>query len=226
MAEYFETSTKLRSLFTSPQLLYEEFNNQLPNFRRHKRDGYVRNDFIINILPHAAEDSASSHVATSTGTHPFLPPVENREKQEADVFKEEESEVLFTMGAVFRLLSAVEESKGFWTIQLQLTDEEDETLKKLAEHMKDDVFDVTPIVSLGNLMLILAKYDKAEQYYLSLLNDPNFTAKYPDHEYVYDFLGLIYEKTGLLGKGVEYLEKSLEMKLKQYSATDPRLGPT
>ncbi|CAF4788201.1 unnamed protein product, partial [Rotaria sp. Silwood2] len=84
MAEYFETSTKLRSLFTSPQLLYEEFNNQLPNFRRHKRDGYVRNDFIINILPHAAEDSASSHVATSTGTHPFLPPVENREKQEAE----------------------------------------------------------------------------------------------------------------------------------------------
>ncbi|CAF3395647.1 unnamed protein product, partial [Rotaria sp. Silwood2] len=130
------------------------------------------------------------------------------------------------MGAVFRLLSAVEESKGFWTIQLQLTDEEDETLKKLAEHMKDDVFDVTPIVSLGNLMLILAKYDKAEQYYLSLLNDPNFTAKYPDHENVYDFLALIYEKTGQLGKGVEYLEKSLEMKLKQYSATDPRLGPT
>ncbi|CAF1155918.1 unnamed protein product [Didymodactylos carnosus] len=50
------------------------------------------------------------------------------------IFEEEESETLFSMGAVFRIQSAEEEDKGVWLVKLVLTGEEDKELRVGLSH--------------------------------------------------------------------------------------------
>jgi hypothetical protein len=49
---------------------------------------------------------------------------------------EAESEILFSMGAVFRIGETCEEHKRLWTVKLTLTTEEDEQWNVLTEHLQ------------------------------------------------------------------------------------------
>ncbi len=50
---------------------------------------------------------------------------------------DDEGEVLFSMGAVFRIGDIYEENRHLWTIKLTLTTEEDEQWNVLTEHLQE-----------------------------------------------------------------------------------------
>jgi hypothetical protein len=84
------------------------------------------------------------------------------------MFEDDEKEILFTMGAVFRIQSIkYEAEKSIWHVHLKLTDEEDADLRTLGEYMKEDIVHSSlPMASLAKLMVRMGIFDKAEWNYL------------------------------------------------------------
>jgi len=60
---------------------------------------------------------------------------------------EEENEVLFSMGAVFRIGDTYEENRYLWAVKLTLTTDEDEQWNVLTEHLQED--EETPKTSMS-----------------------------------------------------------------------------
>jgi tetratricopeptide (TPR) repeat protein len=142
--------------------------------------------------------------------------------QELSYFKTE-AEVLFTMGAVFRIISIHQESTGVCNVHLKLTGEEDEELKKLTGYMTDETTYSDPITSLGVLMIKMGHYSQAERFYLSALQDRLHNGDDSDIDTLYCELGVIYHDMQMAEKALEYYQKSLETKLKTVSENDPSL---
>jgi hypothetical protein len=87
-------------------------------------------------------------------------------------FGEAESEILFSIGAVFQIQSIDWSDQGFWNVKLKLTGEEDIQLRDLTKYMKENIIWLHPLVSLGDLMRVMAQCKKAEQFYLLALQEP------------------------------------------------------
>ncbi|CAF1457772.1 unnamed protein product [Adineta steineri] len=136
-------------------------------------------------------------------------------------FDDEESEVLFAMGAVFRIISIVEENIGFWVVELTLTDDEDKELRAISEYMRDELLEPLPLQRLAQLLYEMANYDKAEKYYLLLLHDPEVVENLKLTSIVLNDLGLIYHETEQVEQAVVYYNKSLQLKLENLPETDP-----
>ncbi|CAF3498614.1 unnamed protein product, partial [Rotaria sp. Silwood2] len=74
------------------------------------------------------------------------------------VFCEEEGEILFTMGSVFRILSIQSTGINMWYIHLKLTGEEDEELMKLIEYLTGGFGPFTSGIHLARLLFEMAQY--------------------------------------------------------------------
>ncbi|CAF0775926.1 unnamed protein product [Didymodactylos carnosus] len=139
-------------------------------------------------------------------------------------FDKDEDEILFTMGAVFRIESIDLSDEGIWNVKLKLTGEEDEELRKLTEHIREDVLSTSPLGSLARMMMEMAKYDKAEKYHLLLLEDPTNTEDFKTLSAIYNNLGYIHNGMGRVAKAIEYYENALDIKLKHLPANDSSLA--
>ncbi|CAF1394348.1 unnamed protein product [Didymodactylos carnosus] len=222
-------------VYRGQQMMNEEFDRRL----RNNTGGFFSVSSFLSTTPH--ENLASAYAGGSNSGSAvadvqhvlFQIHIDDQVNKfpyaditEESVFQEAESEVLFTMGAVFRIQSVEQDSQGVWIVQLRLTGKEDEELRTLAEHMRKNIFDVTSLASLAKLMLEMGKHDKAEQFYLLLLSDPYFIGEPLHHAIILANLGVIYHHTGRQEKTIEHFEKSLEIKLKHLHATDPSLAQT
>ncbi|CAF3958052.1 unnamed protein product [Rotaria sp. Silwood1] len=141
-------------------------------------------------------------------------------------FNEEENEILFTMGAVFRIESVDINDDGIWNVKLKLTSEEDTELSQLAEYISEDALSTNPLGSLARLMMDMGKYDKAEKYHLMLLEDPSNTEDFKTLASIYNNLGYIYHNTNRQTKAIEYYENALDIKLKYLPPNDSALAST
>ncbi|CAF1379550.1 unnamed protein product [Rotaria sordida] len=89
-------------------------------------DGYVQNlETEVSVLYEIEIDTRLSHSV------PFA------ELADQSIF-EHEDEVLFSMGAVFRIGETFEEHRYLWTVKLILTTEEDEQWNVLTEHLSEE----------------------------------------------------------------------------------------
>ncbi|CAM4954408.1 unnamed protein product [Rotaria socialis] len=141
-------------------------------------------------------------------------------------FNEVESEILFTVGAVFRIQSVDWSDQGLWNVKLKLTGEEDIQLQNLTKYMKENIIWLHPLVSLGDLLRVMAQYKKAEQFYLLALQEPYVNDNVRTVTGVYNDLATIYNEMRESDKAIEYYEKSLDIKVKHFSENDPSLAPT
>ncbi|CAF1129260.1 unnamed protein product [Rotaria sordida] len=90
---------------------------------------------------------------------------------EESVFGEEEGEILFTMGSVFRILSIQPIDTNMWYIHLKLTGEEDIELMNLIEYMKGGLDEFTPEIHLARLLFEMAQYSKAIKFLNMAMQD-------------------------------------------------------
>jgi tetratricopeptide (TPR) repeat protein len=138
----------------------------------------------------------------------------------SSAFGEEEAEVLFTMGAVFRIKSVEQDRRGIWIVKLQLTDEEDKELGELTFRMVDETLGGGPTASLANLMLKMGNYRKAEKLFVALLNNPSIIADSKCLVTIHNNLGLAYKNLEQLLKAIEHYETALQME-RQLPEPDP-----
>ncbi|CAF0920693.1 unnamed protein product [Adineta steineri] len=122
-----------------------------------------------------------------------------------------EQEILFTLGSIFRLLNIKQESNGLWVIQMILSNHNDENIKILFNNIKDEYSGInneTSLLSFGNILHQMGKYDLAEKYFHRLINElPN------DHDDIsrcYHALGVLALLKDNYDVSLNWHEKSIE----------------
>ncbi|CAF4042379.1 unnamed protein product [Rotaria sp. Silwood2] len=120
----------------------------------------------------------------------------------------DEEEVLFSIGAIFKVQS-VEEHSNMWHVRLQLSKEQKEISQSLSDHMMKQIGSQPNPLSFGWFLFRMNKFDEAERYAKYM-----FTQLPPNDKGTGDannLLGLIYKATHKLEQSVECYEKSLEI---------------
>ncbi|CAF4193549.1 unnamed protein product [Rotaria sp. Silwood2] len=121
---------------------------------------------------------------------------------------QEEEEVLFTMGTIFKIQS-VEQHENMWHIHLQLSKEQNELSQSLVDHtMKQSGSELDPLL-FGWFLYRMSEFDKAERYAQLMLTQLPSNDKGSGN--AYNLLGLIYQNVHRLEKSVECYEKALDI---------------
>ena len=83
----------------------------------------------------------------------------------------DEGEVLFMLGSIFRLKSIRLSSEKIWVIQMNLCNDDEHDLKEVLEQMgKQNGKGPTNLRSLGKLLWMMGELELSEKYYCRLIN--------------------------------------------------------
>ncbi|CAF1190570.1 unnamed protein product [Adineta steineri] len=85
-------------------------------------------------------------------------------------FADAESEILFSMHTVFRIVEVTEIEDRLWQVNLALTNDNDPVLIHVMECIRNTITGNTPLHCLGNLMWYMGQYNTAEGIYEQVLN--------------------------------------------------------
>ncbi|CAF1056393.1 unnamed protein product [Rotaria sordida] len=120
----------------------------------------------------------------------------------------DEKEVLFSMGAIFKVQSVTKHS-NMWHIHLQLTNEQNQLGQKLLDHMLEQIKSEPGPLSFGWFLFRMSEFNKAERYAQWMIQQlpPNYIGNGD----AYNLLGLIYKDTNKLQESVESYEKALDI---------------
>ncbi|CAF0873926.1 unnamed protein product [Adineta steineri] len=132
-----------------------------------------------------------------------------------------ECEILFSMGTVFRIQSVEKSEDELWHVCLTLTDDEDEQLRQLSEHVKIEIGStsgISSLMTLGLLMTTMGEINRAKEFYEIILNDPILKNDFVTIVSVFNNLGVIYNELADYDKAKEYYQKSLDIYQKQFPA--------
>ncbi|CAF4460054.1 unnamed protein product, partial [Rotaria socialis] len=146
----------------------------------------------------------------------------------------EESEVLFMLGSIFRLneISGDQASSSSSSadatmsiIRMTLCSDHDSDLKQLYDHMKNEYDrEETNLLSLGDVLRNMGKFDLAEKYYrrwLSVLPSNDFSLGE-----LYPRLGMIAYAKGEYDTSLEWYQKSLEIDMRTRPSDHVNIGNT
>ncbi|CAF3857202.1 unnamed protein product [Rotaria magnacalcarata] len=125
-----------------------------------------------------------------------------------------ENEILFSMGMVCRIQS-IEEIAGVWHISLTSNDENDEDLRKLRLHIRQELYDTTDMTPFGQLLSKMGEYDKLVQFYLLMLAEIS-----DDNEKLIMFhshLGATYNDLRRYEEALIHLKKVTELEAQENS---------
>ncbi|CAF2933703.1 unnamed protein product [Rotaria sp. Silwood2] len=146
----------------------------------------------------------------------------NISKQSA--FEKGENEILFNIGAIFRIESINQDDRKVWIVHLKLTDDEDRELKKRIGCLETQILTPYPQLNLGRLMVEMGNYSAAEEYYLSLFENKNMIKDLAYLAGIYNELGQIYQQTGEKIKAIECFSKTINVELEHLLPTHRNLA--
>ncbi|CAF3145623.1 unnamed protein product [Rotaria sp. Silwood2] len=147
----------------------------------------------------------------------------------ADITKlsyfQNEKEILVMLGSIFRIIDVHHDDNQVWIIKMTLCSDDDHHLKAIFEHMKNEHGGGEKnLLSFGNVLADMGKFDEAEKYYLRLLN--HLSPDDPDIARCYHGLGNITDEKGDYDSSLEWHKKSLDLRLKALKSDHPHLAPS
>ncbi|CAF0841626.1 unnamed protein product [Adineta steineri] len=137
-------------------------------------------------------------------------------------FKEED-EILFSMHTVFRVtaIKQMGNKNELYQVELQLTSDDDQQLRSLTDRIREEAGGNTGWQRLGNLLLKIGQFNKAEELYNVLLEQ---TSKEGEKAHYYNQLGYVKDNQGDYKKAICYYEQGLEIRQKTLSSNHPSLA--
>ena len=134
-----------------------------------------------------------------------------------------DEEILFSLGSIFHLKNIQQGKNEIYTIHLTLCSDDDYHLKPIFDHIKHQYGenDIN-LLSFGNALRRMGKLDEAEICFQRLLNDSTYDQDFTGR--TYHHLGRIAETKGDYDTSLDYLHKSLEIKLKIMKSNDPSIA--
>jgi tetratricopeptide (TPR) repeat protein len=136
-----------------------------------------------------------------------------------------EKEVLIMVGSIFQIVDVRDDDNGVWIIQMTLCSDDDHQLKVIFEHMKNEHGGGEKnLLSFGNVLADMGKFDEAEKYYLRLLK--HLPPNDPDIARCYHGLGNVTDEKGDYDSSLEWHKKSLDLRTKVLKSDHPHLAPS
>ncbi|CAF1549546.1 unnamed protein product, partial [Adineta steineri] len=134
----------------------------------------------------------------------------------------EENEILFSMHTVFRVsaIKAIGINNQLYQVELQLTSDDDQQLRLLTDRMREEVRGIG-LQRLGGLLVKVGQFDKAEELYNILLEQPS--NKGQKHLY-YNQLGYVKDHQADYEKAIWYYEQDLQICEKILPSNHPHFG--
>ncbi|CAF1352304.1 unnamed protein product [Rotaria sp. Silwood1] len=131
----------------------------------------------------------------------------------------DEKEVLFSMGAIFKVQS-VKKHDNIWHIHLELSNEQNQLGQNLLDHMLEQVKSEPGPLSFGWFLFRMSEFDKAKGYAKWMIQQlpPNDIGNGD----AYNLLGLIYKDTNKLNESIESYEKALDIYFRLGYQNSPR----
>ncbi|CAF1156481.1 unnamed protein product [Adineta steineri] len=125
----------------------------------------------------------------------------------------EEEEILFSMHTVFRVghIEKIDNNNQVYQVELELTSDDDQQLRLLTDRIREEVGDSTGWKRLGNLLLKIGQFNKAEELYNVLLEQ---TSDEDEKVLYYNQLGFVQWNQGDNEKAIWYYEQALEIEQK------------
>ncbi|CAF2629125.1 unnamed protein product [Rotaria sp. Silwood2] len=128
-------------------------------------------------------------------------------------FYPNEREILFMLGSIFRINKIHDDDKDELSIiNMSLCSEDDFELKELFAYLKKDIGEEASMVTLGNILLQMGEYDKAERIFLRLNHEEGLIS-------VAELKGNFYLAMKQYKRAIEYYEQSLEFRQKSLPAS-------
>ncbi|CAF1228827.1 unnamed protein product [Adineta steineri] len=135
----------------------------------------------------------------------------------------QEEEILFSMHTIFRVVAIQEmdNKDQLYQVKLQLTSDDDQQLRELTDHIRKEAGGSTGRERLGQLLLQIGRYNKAEELYHALLNE---TSNDDEKAIYYNQLGAVRWSKGNYEKAISYSEKALEIYQKILPSNHPKFA--
>ncbi|CAF5024416.1 unnamed protein product, partial [Rotaria sp. Silwood1] len=142
--------------------------------------------------------------------------------REVSYYKDEE-EILFSMHTVFRIgeVRKIDNNRALYQVDLQLTSDNDPQLRELTDFIRKEVSS-TGWRRMGQLLLKIGQFDKAEELYMTLLEQASDDS---DRAHVYHQLGWLKDDQGQYEEAVVFYEQSLKIKRKTLPEDHLSLAP-
>ncbi|CAF1297311.1 unnamed protein product [Didymodactylos carnosus] len=129
-----------------------------------------------------------------------------------------EEEILFALGSIFRINKIDSDVKdGLWIINMSLCSEDDFELKELFAYLKKDIGEEASMVTLGNILLQMGEYDKAERIFLRMDHPEGLIN-------VAELKGNFYLAMKQYKRAIDYYEQSLKLRQKLLPASHPDIA--
>lgn len=120
----------------------------------------------------------------------------------------EESEVLFTINAIFKVKSVRQEGR-IWNVHLQLSKQQNEEQKSFSKYMIQAIGSEPVPISFGWFLYRMGKFDKAERYAQYIIERPFLDEQ--DKADAFNLLGLIYTDLEKYEKSIQCYEKAIDI---------------
>ncbi|UJR11835.1 hypothetical protein I4U23_016015 [Adineta vaga] len=122
-----------------------------------------------------------------------------------------ENEVLFSMASVFRIQSIEQLTDKIWIVTMKLTNDEDEQLKNLTDHIVKEVDRTNNLASLGLVLVKMGEFKKSNFFFNILLNELILKDDIRGLSMLYNDIGSNYQEQGELMVALTFYEKSIEI---------------
>ncbi|CAF1116510.1 unnamed protein product [Rotaria sordida] len=142
---------------------------------------------------------------------------------EYSYYRDNENEILFSMHTVFRIVDMQEIEDRLWEINLIVTNDDDPLLTNLTKYIRDEINGSTALHRMGQLMIKMGKFVKAEEFYNILLDQTSED----DHENIAHLnhqLGIIKQQNGDLSNALEFFLKAFKIMKQHLSPNYPDLA--
>ncbi|CAF3864337.1 unnamed protein product [Rotaria sp. Silwood1] len=129
--------------------------------------------------------------------------------QEESYYKKED-EILFSMHTVFRIgdIRKLDNNRPLYQVDLKLTSDDDQQLRQLTERIRQETAGGTGWHQLGELLLKIGQFNKAEELYTALLEQ---TSNDSDRAFIYHQLAYVKKNRGEYKEAVSFYEKDLKI---------------
>jgi tetratricopeptide (TPR) repeat protein len=135
-----------------------------------------------------------------------------------------EEEILFSMHSVFRIgqVKQIDNNDRLWQVDLTLTSDSDPQLLALTERMREETYPhLKGWYRLGNLLVKLAQFDKAQQVFDIMLDQ---TTEQKEKANIYYMLGMIKRHQGEFAEAIRFYENAIKIDQETLPPNHPNLA--
>ncbi|CAF0830129.1 unnamed protein product [Adineta steineri] len=132
-----------------------------------------------------------------------------------------ETEVLFMAGCMFRLVSLRQEN-GINVVHLTICSDDDNCLKKLFKHAREEIGEMNNLCTLGFLLFKSGKFEAAKKCLLQYLKE--LPEHHTDEAQCLLRLGNVLHELGEYDESLHMYNKALKINERTLAATDPIIG--